>query len=560
MPTCSVSRCQQWVLKPISVLAMLALLVTLWGGLPTHAQRGDTIVRPDRVEVDWLGAARDAALSWPELSSPLASTKLTPLQRARVAKRLRSYTRKEGMLPLAHLNTLVAELYPGVATIPIPVLAPVNTEHLSARIRASQYRRHTRQSLLSASIEKLSLLPGLSGYDALVTISSPVLRDLTIPEALRPQLHIAGTVLTYGNGAEGEIVDGMQELYPGLRRLLGDDEATYTFRKYGVPYFINLACLNGPPKPKALTCTQADAVVRIVLRDLHLIGGGPIAIKSRTAPNVSQPTAISPDFQYFRPGNLLEGTSESGQGGAPNSGLYGEDLQFPIKAPPAYANSQVFMHWGNCLSTPGSTDKMHFLPKQAGDEFDRYKCKQNPNLELLKFEGQGQNYSYPWRDTYCEARGTKGTVECPTKKGHAGQDIRPSNCVKDVKDKSRCSIDRFEVVAVAKGSALWKTGEHENHVKFVADDGNNKLYYMYLHMSPKALKDAKLKKGELVKKKRGEKIGMVGNFEKAKAGGTTAHLHFEIRRGDNIGDPVSPYLTLIRAYERLIKAKGKVYD
>ena len=132
MPTCSVSRCQQWVLKPISVLAMLALLVTLWGGLPTHAQRGDTIVRPDRVEVDWLGAARDAALSWPELSSPLASTKLTPLQRARVAKRLRSYTRKEGMLPLAHLNTLVAELYPGVATIPIPVLAPVNTEHLSA--------------------------------------------------------------------------------------------------------------------------------------------------------------------------------------------------------------------------------------------------------------------------------------------------------------------------------------------------------------------------------------------------------------------------------------------
>ena len=96
----------------------------------------------------------------------------------------------------------------------------------------------------------------------------PVLRDLTIPEALRPQLHIAGTFLTYGNGAEGEIVEGMQELYPGLRRLLGDDEATYTFRKYGVPYFINLACSNGPPQPEALTCTQADAVVRIVLRDL----------------------------------------------------------------------------------------------------------------------------------------------------------------------------------------------------------------------------------------------------------------------------------------------------
>ena len=29
----------------------------LVGRAPTHAQRGDTIVRPDRVEVDWLGAA-----------------------------------------------------------------------------------------------------------------------------------------------------------------------------------------------------------------------------------------------------------------------------------------------------------------------------------------------------------------------------------------------------------------------------------------------------------------------------------------------------------------------
>jgi murein DD-endopeptidase MepM/ murein hydrolase activator NlpD len=70
------------------------------------------------------------------------------------------------------------------------------------------------------------------------------------------------------------------------------------------------------------------------------------------------------------------------------------------------------------------------------------------------------------------------------------------------------------------------------------------------------LKDAGLKRGETVAVKAGKVIGKVGNFEKSKAGGTTAHLHFEIRRGDNIGKPLSPYLTLIRAYERLIGATG----
>jgi peptidase M23-like protein len=544
-------------LRHASLCATVAVLLTVWCiGTPLQAQR-DERVRPERVQIDWPAAARDAQLLSPNLAAPATSKLFRPQHAAQVAKLLESYTVKEGMLPVAHLSTLMAQLYPGVATIPIPVLAPVDTErYLSAKIRASQYRRLARQSFLSASIERLSLLPGLSGYDALVTISSRVLRDLTIPEALRPQLHIAGTILTYGNGSEGEIVAGMQELYPGLRRLLGDEEATYTFRKYGVPYFINLACSNGPPKPKALTCTQADAIVRIVLRDLRLVGGGPLAIRSRTTPILPRPTKISPDFRYFPPGKLLPGTSETAQGGSPTSGLYGGDLQFPIKSDRAYANSQVFMHWGNCLSTPGTTDKMVFLPKQTGDKFKRYKCKQNPSMVLLKFEGHDENYAYPWRDNYCEARGTEGTVECPQQKGHAGQDIRPSSCALDPKDKSRCSIDRFEVVAVAKGAAMWKTGDYENHVKFVADDGDNKLYYMYLHMSPTALKDAKLKKGEFVKKEQGEKIGKVGNFDKAEAGATTAHLHFEIRRGDHIGKPLSPYLTLIRAYEKLIKAKG----
>jgi hypothetical protein len=44
--------------------------------------------------------------------------------RARAARRLGTYSAKESMLPLAVLNELVADAIPGMARVPIPVLAP----------------------------------------------------------------------------------------------------------------------------------------------------------------------------------------------------------------------------------------------------------------------------------------------------------------------------------------------------------------------------------------------------------------------------------------------------
>jgi hypothetical protein len=49
-------------------------------------------------------------------------------------------------------------------------------------------------------------------------------------------------------------------------------------------------------------------------------------------------------------------------------------------------------------------------------------------------------------------------------------------------------------------------------------------------------------------------IGKVGNFQDV-IGGTTTHLHFEIHPIDP-SSRFNPYMTLIRAYERLIGAKG----
>src|SRR5262249_44907915 len=178
-----------------------------------------------------------------------------------------------------------------------------------------------------------------------------------------------------------------------------------------------------------------------------------------------QPTKISPDFKYFPPAKLIPGTSQDNKGGSPSREVYGDNLLFPIKRAPAFANSQVFLHGGNCLE-----GNKILLPAQPGDQFERYKCRQNPDKKLLNFEGHPDNYAYPWRDNLCEARGEPGPPECPVQIGHAGQDIRPGKCIPDPSDKARCSIDIFEVVAVIDGKAWWKTGDYENHLRLMYDD------------------------------------------------------------------------------------------
>jgi hypothetical protein len=548
------SQTKRSLVRRVSLLALFAVLPTVWfTGSPSHAQR-DEKVTPKRAQIDWPMASRDAEALSPHLTSP-ATNKVFPAQHVRkVPGFLKRYTVKDGMLPLANLSALTEPLYSGIAAVPVPVLAPVDTARLlSKRVEGGRFQAVAKRAFLGESIESMEVLPGLSGYDAIVTVSSSMLRELGIATTLKPQVHIGGTALIYGAGEDGELVADLQGQYPGLRRLLGADEVTYAFRKYEVPYFINVACSNAPPTADSLACTQADAIVRVVLRDLRLLGGGPVANKPRAAliARIPKLTKISPDFKYFPPGKLLSGTSEGNKGGSTSQEVYGDNLLFPIKSAPAFANSQVFMHGGNCLEG----NKIP-LPPQPGDNFERYKCRQNPDKQLLNFEGHEENYAYPWRDNLCEARGESGPAECPIQKGHAGQDIRPARCIAVPGNKARCSIDVFEVVAIIDGKAWWKTGDHENHVRLMYDDPNNKFYYMYLHMSPKALKDAGLKRGETVAVKAGRVIGKVGNYEKSKAGGTTAHLHFEIRRGDNIGKPLSPYLTLIRAYERLIGATG----
>ena len=531
-----------------NALAILALLLTL-GCLvtPIFAQRSEQAVAQP-VQVDWPAVVRDAQTLSPQLSSDPKDKAFSARHRTSVAKRLDSYALKDGMVPLAHLNEHVVELFPGVATVPVPVLVPFETARfLSQKARSKGDRPRLRPSqhrdFLYGAGGNVRLVPGTTGYDALVTFAPSTLQSLGITSKEKPLLHIGGSALTYGDAEPGVLVAELQDQYPGLRRSRNEEDVTYTFRKYGVPYFATVVCTDTPTNQNVLKCEQADALVRAALRNFHLIGGGPMARKSSRASAVvvSGPTGVSAEFKYYPPGKLLPGSGVDGQGGSTDASVYG-DILFPIKLSPTFAQSQVYMHWGDC----GGGNNKQPLPKQTGDKHARYKCKQN-DKQLLEWEGHPENYAYPWRDNFCEAR-DRDTLKCPAGRGHQGQDIRPSKCIPKSNDPERCQPDIHDVVAVADGVAF-----RDGNIVRLKVDGSA-VYYVYLHMNTGTLDAAGIKNQQDNPVRKGQVIGKVGDFQDV-PGGTTAHLHFEVRTAAP-KMPQSPYMTLIRAYERLIGAQG----
>lgn len=199
-------------------------------------------------------------------------------------------------------------------------------------------------------------------------------------------------------------------------------------------------------------------------------------------------------FEYEPAGELAAG---SGTGRA-DSTLYAPDIRFPIEAAPAFANSQV---WGN-----------------GGGQGEGSQCDE-------------VNFSYPWRDNFCESR-THQMPLCPSGTGHQGQDIRGASCEKA----------QHWVVAVADGT-ITQVGSYS--VYLTTEEGTR---FDYLHMS-----DVQVEEGETVT--RGQRIGKVSNV----FGGTptTVHLHFNVRQNvAGVGMVfVPPYASLVDAYDRLLNPR-----
>lgn len=216
---------------------------------------------------------------------------------------------------------------------------------------------------------------------------------------------------------------------------------------------------------------------------------GPIAV---VALMLWAEPVLAQSFSYLPPGDLVPGSGE----GREDYTVYAPGIRFPVEVAPAFVNSQVWGHGGS--QGPG------------GSQCDEV------------------NYSYPWRDNYCESRQWEMPL-CPTGIGHQGEDMRPSTC----------DNHTHWAVATVDGT-ITNVGSYS--VYLTAADGTR---YDYLHMS-----NVQVAVGQEVL--RGDRLGYVSNV----FGGTptTIHLHFNLRQFvDGLGEVyVPPYLSLVEAYQALI--------
>jgi hypothetical protein len=163
---------------------------------------------------------------------------------------------------------------------------------------------------------------------------------------------------------------------------------------------------------------------------------------------VERPDALSTDFTYHSPGHLLSGTGFKGKTGVADYTVSSK-IRFPLADAPAFANSQSFTNWGKLRGDRGVGLGMR-------GRTAAYRCKVNSH-PLIRDESAPANFSYPWRDNFCEHR-FFFVGQCPGGLGHQGQDIRPASCKQRIAGANRREPYLHEVVAVREWTVLRAPG------------------------------------------------------------------------------------------------------
>ena len=454
----------------------------------------------------------------------------------------------------AKLNMAAEVVFPNIANSTVPVLLPFDTDGLVKELAANPAQPPDKTAQSAARFMRSGFqatkffLTGPAGYDSAFSLALAGVPDLSDIRYAEPvYVLFSGFGMTYQLDGPalpgGELVKVLQNDFPGLRRYLHESYIRYSFERYGVTYVAAIYCLDTRPRSKILTCRQADRVMERFLRALKLAGGTPSANPTVDTLPLDRPKEESKDFSYFSPGFLIPNSGLKKEiGGRPDYTIYAR-LRFPLREAPAFANSQSFNNWGDCDFTGRSVRN----PRRKDQP---YSCNVN-GRPLVFNEAAPGNYSYPWRDNFCEHR-RYFVGQCPGGEGHQGQDIRPSSCTLFNDGADRCLPYQHDVVAAHDGFIL--RAPKQEAVYLFVNTANTHVRVRYIHMNPSQLDADGIVSGKLVHE--GDLLGKVGNYNNRERG-TTYHLHFDMQVPTGLGWVfVNPYMTLVSAYERLIGARG----
>ncbi len=445
----------------------------------------------------------------------------------------------------ARLNALAEKRFAGIGKSAVPVLLPFDLEAFRKDNADGKQEAATSDKYFGTFHPSKFFLAGPAGYDATFIVNSDEAKvDTRFSKPI--VLEISGAAFIYELDLPNKVelesptpIKGLDELFPGIRRVLSEAHVRYVFDRFGVPYVLSIQCYDMRPSSRHLACREADPLAERFLKQLRTAGGAPAKIQQPKF-ELDRPQAKS-DFTYYGPGDLIENTGWHKMPGRVDYHVYAR-MRFPIAQAPGYVKSQSFMPWGDCYKTGAAG--------RRGKKGAEYHCKLN-DKPLIFDESAAENFNYPWRDNFCELRDFL-VGQCPGGYGHQGEDIRPGNCVLFNAEADRCMPYMHDVAAVHDG--LIRRMPRDIGAYIVVNNENEHVRFRYLHMNPKFMDAEGLLNGRRVSE--GEIIGKVatwGDYEK----GTSYHIHFNLQVFTKIGWVwVNPYMTLVAAYERQIGGHG----
>ena len=418
---------------------------------------------------------------------------------------------------MVQLNAVTSPIFAGIGRSPVPVLLPFDTAAF-LEARSNGVPASVSLARYQADFHPVDLFyAGQAGYDAIFSLEPGAGDGMPQRTFAKPvEVQITGSILTYDIndplGGKGEPVKALQAQFPDLRRFIREGYVRYAFTRFGVPYVVSIQCLDSAARERRLACREAYPVAERFLKALRIAGGQPSRARRDIAPDsVERPVEWSSQFSYRPVGDIIASSGYRKQGGRVDLTAYSQ-IRFPIEKAPAFVRSQSF----------GKRDK-----------------------------SEQPNGSYPWRDNFCESRSFE-VGQCPGGFGHQGEDIRPGACPTS-NEEDHCDPKQQAVVAVRDGvlirslkqqAAMLQINSNTEHIRF-----------RYMHMSPSSMDADGVLNGRRVEE--GEKIGVVSNYL-GHPNGTTRHLHFDVQVFTRDGWLwVSPYVTLVSAYERLIRGHGR---
>jgi len=440
-----------------------------------------------------------------------------------VSRRRLSGFDPRSMPALVQLNAVTSRIFTGIGRSAVPVLLPFDT----AAYLDAQWSGATTSLPLShfqADFRPVDIFDaGPAGYDAVFSLDPAAGEGLPQRTFAKPvEVQITGSNLIYDIndplGGRGEPVRSLASQFPDMRRFIREGYVRYAFTRFGVAYVVSIQCLDSVPRPRRLACREAYPVAERFLRALRITGGLP----SRPSLDVNadiimRPFLHSPDFTYRPPGDIVTRSSSHKQIGRVDYTAYSQ-IRFPLEKAPAFAHSQ----------SRG--------PRRSAERID---------------ELAGGPTGYPWQDNFCEAR-SFGVGQCPSGFGHQGQDMR-APCPAHEEGPEHCDPKHQAVVAVR--DAILIRSPKQQAATLQVNTRTEHIRFRYMHMNPNTMDTDGILNGRYVAE--GERLGVVSNYLDH-PNGTTRHLHFDVQVFTRDGWLwVNPYATLIAAYERLIRGRGR---